>query len=106
MDKAPAYGAGDSGFESRYGLFFQLSDILRAKAEKKFSAQPESNQRPRDINCEQLQSPALPTELYADLLLIKKEKKMTPEGIEPPMESDALPLRHGVITCKKYSEVV
>ena len=21
MDKAPAYGAGDSGFESRYGLF-------------------------------------------------------------------------------------
>jgi hypothetical protein len=22
MDKAPAYGAGDSGFESRYGLFF------------------------------------------------------------------------------------
>ena len=23
MDKAPAYGAGDSGFESRYGLFFQ-----------------------------------------------------------------------------------
>ena len=24
MDKAPAYGAGDSGFESRYGLFLQL----------------------------------------------------------------------------------
>ena len=22
MDKAPAYGAGDCGFESRYGLFF------------------------------------------------------------------------------------
>ena len=22
MDKAPAYGAGDSGFESQYGLFF------------------------------------------------------------------------------------
>jgi hypothetical protein len=22
MDKAPAYGAGDSGFESRYGLLF------------------------------------------------------------------------------------
>ena len=21
MDKAPAYGAGDSGFESQYGLF-------------------------------------------------------------------------------------
>ena len=38
---------------------------------KKFSsAQPESNQRPRDINCEQLQSPALPTELYADLTLL------------------------------------
>jgi hypothetical protein len=33
---------------------------------KKRSAQPESNQRPRDINCKQLQSPALPTELYAD----------------------------------------
>ena len=32
----------------------------------KKSAQPESNQRPRDINCKQLQSPALPTELYAD----------------------------------------
>ena len=32
------------------------------------SAQPESNQRPRDINCKQLQSPALPTELYADLV--------------------------------------
>ena len=24
MDKAPAYGAGDSGFESQYGLFFAL----------------------------------------------------------------------------------
>jgi hypothetical protein len=24
MDKAPAYGAGDSGFESQYGLFFGL----------------------------------------------------------------------------------
>ena len=23
MDKAPAYGAGDSGFESQYGLFFR-----------------------------------------------------------------------------------
>ena len=34
----------------------------------KSSAQPESNQRPRDINCKQLQSPALPTELYADVV--------------------------------------
>ena len=25
MDKAPAYGAGDSGFESQYGLFFFCS---------------------------------------------------------------------------------
>ena len=25
MDKAPAYGAGDSGFESRYGLIFKWS---------------------------------------------------------------------------------
>jgi hypothetical protein len=24
MDKAPAYGAGDSGFESQYGLYFFL----------------------------------------------------------------------------------
>ena len=28
MDKAPAYGAGDSGFESRYGLFFSIYLIL------------------------------------------------------------------------------
>ena len=28
MDKAPAYGAGDSGFESRNGLFFQLERII------------------------------------------------------------------------------
>ena len=27
MDKAPAYGAGDSGFESQYGLIF-LSIII------------------------------------------------------------------------------
>ena len=26
MDKAPAYGAGDSGFESQYGLILLLSD--------------------------------------------------------------------------------
>ena len=84
MDKAPAYGAGDSGFESRYGLFFQLSDILRARAEKKLSAQPESNQRPRDINCKQLQSPALPTELYADTITGTK-KKVLP-GLEPGLQ--------------------
>ena len=40
---------------------------------EKYSAQPESNQRPRDINCMQLQSPALPTELYADFWLIKQK---------------------------------
>ena len=84
MDKAPAYGAGDSGFESRYGLFFQLSDILRARAEKKLSAQPESNQRPRDINCKQLQSPALPTELYAATITCTK-KKVLP-GLEPGLQ--------------------
>lgn len=37
--------------------------------QKKKSAQPESNQRPRDISCSHLQSPALPTELYADYTL-------------------------------------
>ena len=47
----------------------------------KISAQPESNQRPRDINCKQLQSPALPTELYADLV----EKKVLP-GLEPGLQ--------------------
>ena len=40
--------------------------LFLPKTPKKVSAQPESNQRPRDINCKQLQSPALPTELYAD----------------------------------------
>ena len=40
-----------------------------SKKKKKNSAQPESNQRPRDINCKQLQSPALPTELYADIII-------------------------------------
>jgi hypothetical protein len=28
MDKAPAYGAGDSGFESQYGLFFVPSSTI------------------------------------------------------------------------------
>lgn len=28
MDKAPAYGAGDSGFESRYGLLFTFLLLL------------------------------------------------------------------------------
>lgn len=75
---------------------------------KKKSAQPESNQRPRDINCKQLQSPALPTELYADTIIkprvnskyeqtkkkentiknkeksyFKKKQKVHPVGIEP-----------------------
>ena len=27
MDKAPAYGAGDSGFESRYGLIFKIKNF-------------------------------------------------------------------------------
>ena len=27
MDKAPAYGAGDSGFESQYGLVFFLKNV-------------------------------------------------------------------------------
>jgi hypothetical protein len=31
MDKAPAYGAGDSGFESRYGLFFFFSFLVGVK---------------------------------------------------------------------------
>ena len=34
MDKAPAYGAGDSGFESRYGLIF-TSDIVSVGQSKK-----------------------------------------------------------------------
>ena len=29
MDKAPAYGAGDSGFESQYGLTFFCAKLLR-----------------------------------------------------------------------------
>jgi hypothetical protein len=39
MDKAPAYGAGDSGFESQYGLLFFLialspkKVLLRARIE-------------------------------------------------------------------------
>ena len=37
MDKAPAYGAGDSGFESQYGLYF-----LDAKR----GVMRESNSRP------------------------------------------------------------
>ena len=28
MDKAPAYGAGDSGFESQYGLFVHWNVLL------------------------------------------------------------------------------
>lgn len=37
------------------------------KGSKKGSGQPESNQWPRDISCNHLQSPALPTELYPDI---------------------------------------
>ena len=37
MDKAPAYGAGDSGFESQYGLLFFL---------QKEGVMRESNSRP------------------------------------------------------------
>ena len=83
MDKAPAYGAGDSGFESRYGLFFYCVFFLRVVCIK-ISAQPESNQRPRDINCKQLQSPALPTELYAATITCTK-KKVLP-GLEPGLQ--------------------
>ena len=45
-------------------VVFVHQDFLQQ--DKKISAQPESNQRPRDISCSHLQSPALPTELYAD----------------------------------------
>jgi hypothetical protein len=34
MDKAPAYGAGDSGFESQYGLFF-VSRFIKVELKKK-----------------------------------------------------------------------
>ena len=34
MDKAPAYGAGDSGFESRYGLIL-VEAIRDAKLKSK-----------------------------------------------------------------------
>jgi hypothetical protein len=37
MDKAPAYGAGDSGFESQYGLYF---------FDSKRGVMRESNSRP------------------------------------------------------------
>ena len=39
MDKAPAYGAGDSGFESQYGLLFFVVC-------KKIGVMRESNSRP------------------------------------------------------------
>ena len=38
MDKAPAYGAGDSGFESQYGLTFFCAKLLRqSKRRRVFS---------------------------------------------------------------------
>ena len=46
MDKAPAYGAGDSGFESQYGLFFSKPwRAIRLFKEQK-GVMRESNSRP------------------------------------------------------------
>lgn len=58
---------------------FDLIVFLCCKTNKKLSAQPESNQRPRDINCKQLQSPALPTELYADLVKNRFYRDLNPD---------------------------
>jgi hypothetical protein len=53
MDKAPAYGAGDSGFESQYGLFFVPSStslfsfiyvVCSRHGWFRFSLQPQANE--------------------------------------------------------------
>jgi hypothetical protein len=53
MDKAPAYGAGDSGFESQYGLFFVPSSttlfsfiyvVCSRHGCFRFSLQPQANE--------------------------------------------------------------
>jgi hypothetical protein len=53
MDKAPAYGAGDSGFESQYGLFFVPSSttlfsfiyvVCSRRGWFRLSLQPQTNE--------------------------------------------------------------
>ena len=41
MDKAPAYGAGDSGFESRYGLLFCFCPFTKNNNQQKKSTSGE-----------------------------------------------------------------
>ena len=49
MDKAPAYGAGDSGFESQYGLFFFLQKGGDARIELATSCTRSRNHTTRPI---------------------------------------------------------
>jgi hypothetical protein len=52
MDKAPAYGAGDSGFESQYGLVFFLVSCVFCSAVLAYSSTENENKNRGDARIE------------------------------------------------------
>jgi hypothetical protein len=57
MDKAPAYGAGDSGFESQYGLLF-FSCIQKEYSGRGLNSRPSACKA--DVMTTRLPEPVLP----------------------------------------------